>query len=109
MPTNPSSHEHLSDSLDAAAPKEEHFRALFESIDDGVSILQILFNDNDDAIDYLFLVVNRAHHAVTGVGAEVVGKRMSEVRPDADLSVIQRLGKVALTGESVRFEDHDRP
>ena len=103
-----SPHENFSDSRDAAAPKEEHFRALFESIDDGVSILQILFDENDHAIDYRFLAVNRAHHAVSGVGNEVVGKRMSEVKPDVDPSVMQRLGKVALTGESVRFEDYIR-
>ena len=83
---------------------DEHFRALFESIDDGMSILQILFDENDHAIDYRFLAVNRAHHVVTGVGTEVVGKRMSEVKHDLDASVMQRLGKVALTGESVRFE-----
>ena len=88
---------------------EEHFRALFESIDDGVSILQILFDENDHAIDYRFLAVNRAHHALTGVGTEVVGKRMREVKLDIDPSVMQRLGKVALTGESVRFEDYIRP
>ena len=105
----PSQHEHLADNRDAAAPKEEHFRALFESIDDGVSILQILFDENDQAIDYRFLAVNRAHLAVSGAGTEVVGKRMSEVEPDIDPSLLRRLGTVALTGESVRFEDHIRP
>ena len=95
----------------AAAPaaSEEHFRALFESIDDGVSILQILFDENDHAIDYRFLAVNRAYYALSGLGTEVVGKRMSEVKPDIDPSVMQRLGKVALTGESVSFEDYSRP
>ena len=109
MRTVPSSHEQLSDSSDAGAPTEEHFRALFESIDDGVSILQILFDENDHAIDYRFLAVNRAHHAVSGVGTEVVGKRMSEVEPDIDPLLTRRLGAVALTGESVRFEDYVRP
>ena len=109
MRTIPSPPEHLSGNGDAAAPKDEHFRALFDSIDDGVSILQILFDENDHAVDYRFLAVNRAHHAVSGVGTEVVGKRMSEVKPDIDPSVMQRFGKVALTGESVRFEDYVRP
>ena len=109
MRTVCSPHENLSGSRDAAVAKEEHFRALFESIDDGVSILQILFDEKDHAIDYRFLAVNRAHHAVSGVGTEVVGKLMSEVKPDIDPSVMQRLGAVALTGESVRFEDYIHP
>ena len=106
--TVPSQHEHLSGSRDAAAPTDKHFRALFESIDDGVSILEILFDESDHAIDYRFLAVNRAHHAVSGVGTEVVGKRMSEVKPAIDPSMMQRLGNVALTGEAVRFEDYIR-
>ena len=109
MRTIPSLHEHLLGSEDAAAAKEEHFRALFESIDDGVSILQILFDEKDHAIDYRFLAVNRAHHAVSGLGTEVVGKRMSELQLDIDSSLMRRLGTVALTGESVRFEDCVRP
>jgi len=94
---------------DAAAIKEEHFHALFESIDQSVSILEILFDESDVAIDYRFVAVNRAHHAMCGVGPEAVGKRISEVMPDIDPAVIQRLGKVALTGEPARFEQFIRP
>ena len=105
----PSPHQHLSGSQEAAATTDEHFRTLFESIDEGVSILEIVFDENDNAMDYRFLAVNPPHHAMTGVGSEVTRKRISEMTPGIGPSVIQRLGKVALTGESVRFEDHDRP
>ena len=103
--------EFLAEGGNTGAPtaSEEHFRALFEAIDEGMSILQILFDDSDKAIDYRFLAVNRAHPAMTGMATEVVGKRISDVMPDIDPSVIQRLGKVALTGESARFEDYIRP
>ena len=94
---------------DTAVASDEPFRELFESIDEGVATLEVLFDENDRAIDYRFLAVNRAYHAVSGMGGEVVGKRVSEVLPDIDPSVIQRMGKVALSGEPSRFEDFIHP
>ena len=92
-----------------AAASDEPFRALFESIDEGVATLEVLFDENHRAVDYRFLAVNRAHKTMSGFGSEVVGKRISEVMPDIDPSVIQRIGKVALSGEPVRFEEFIRP
>ena len=94
---------------DTTAASEEPFRALFESIDDGVSALEVLVDENGRAIDYRFLAVNRAHQAICGLGSDVVGKCISEVMPDIDPSVIQRIGRVALSGKPVRFEDFIRP
>ena len=88
---------------------DEHLRALFESFDEGVATLEVLFEESDRAIDYRFLAVNRAYQVMSGLGSEVVGKRIREVTPDLDPSVIRRLGKVALTGELVRFEDYIPP
>ena len=101
-------HSSLGAGNTAAAP-DEPFRALFESIDDGVAIFEVLFDEGGRAIDYRFLAVNRAHEVMSGLGHDVVGKCISEVVPDIDPSVIQRMGKVALNGEPVRFEDFVRP
>ncbi|WP_188708114.1 GAF domain-containing protein [Polaromonas eurypsychrophila] len=90
---------------DTAHASDEPFRALFESIDEGVATIEVLFDENGHAIDYRYLAVNRAHQAMSGLGSEVVGKRISEVMPDIDPSVIQRIGKVAFSGEPSRFED----
>ena len=92
-----------------AAASDEPFRELFESIDEGVATLEVLFDKSDRAIDYRFLAVNRAYHAVSGMSGEVVGKRISELIPDINPSVIQRVGKVAHDGEPVRFEDFIHP
>ena len=94
---------------DTAAASDEPFRALFESLDEGVSALEVLVDQNGRPIDYRFLAVNRAHQVMSGLGSDVVGKCISEVMPDIDPSVIQRIGKVALSGEPVRFEAFIRP
>ena len=90
---------------DTAAAAGQPFRALFESMGEGAATLEVLFDENGRAVDYRYLDVNRAHQGLSGLGSEVVGKCISEVMPDIDPCVIQRIGKVALSGEPVRFED----
>ncbi|MBC7436291.1 MAG: GAF domain-containing protein [Bdellovibrionales bacterium] len=102
-------HDAQPGAADTASASDEPFRALFESLDQGVATLEVLFDEHGHAIDYRFLAVNRAHQAISGLGSEVVGKRFSEVMPGIDPSVIQRIGKVALSGESLRFEDFISP
>ena len=85
---------------------EEKYRSLFESIDEGVGTIEVLFDENEKAVDYRFLDINAAHEAMSGVGRDVIGKRGSEVIPALEQSVIDRLGQVALTGQSIRFEDY---
>ena len=92
-----------------AAVSDEPFRALFESIDEGVSVLEVLVDQSGRPVDYRFLAVNPAHQVISGLGSDVVGKCISEVIPDIDPSVIERIGKVALGGEPVRFEEFIRP
>ena len=83
----------------------EHFRALFESIDEGVVIMEVLFDDHGKAIDCKVLDINSAHEAKSGVGRDVVGKCISEYMPNIEQSLIDRLGQVALTGQPIRFEE----
>ena len=101
--------EEIPGTRDATFTSDEPFRALFDSIDDGVAALKVIVDENGRAIDYRFLAVNGAHQVLSGLGSDVVGKCISEVVPDIDPSVIQRIGKVALTGKPVRFEELIRP
>ncbi|HUR41689.1 MAG TPA: PAS domain S-box protein [Verrucomicrobiae bacterium] len=90
---------------DAATASEEHFRALFESIDEGVATIEVYFDEQDKAIDYKILEINAAHEAMSGLGRDIIGKRVREVVPEIEQSVIDRVGQVALTGEPLRFEE----
>ena len=92
----------------ASAASKEQFRAPCELFDEGVSTLEVQFDESDQAIDYRFLNVNEAHQAMTGLGAEVIGKYISEVMPDMDPSVLQQIGQVARAGEPIRFEKYIR-
>lgn len=60
--------------------------------------------------DYIFLEINSAFEDITGLKREdVVGKKVTEVLPGLEKSEfdwISVYGKVACTGESVRFENY---
>jgi len=82
---------------------EERYRTLFESVDQGFCILEMIFDDANRPIDYRFLEMNRMFEQHTGlVGG--AGKTAREMVPTLDSFWFETYGKVALTGEPVRFE-----
>jgi signal transduction histidine kinase len=89
----------------ALAHTEERYRTLFNSIDEGYCVIEMLFDAQDLPVDYRFLEVSQSFEAQTGL-AGVVGKTILELIPDLELKWLQTYGKVALTGESIRVEDY---
>lgn len=87
---------------DALRESEERYRSLFESIDEGFCVMDVLFNDEGEAVDYRFLEVNPAFEHQSGL-SHAVGRRMLELVPHLEPAWLARYGKVATTGEPVRF------
>jgi PAS domain S-box-containing protein len=86
---------------------EERYRTLFESMDEGFCIIDMIFDSEGRADDYRFVEINPAFIKHTGlVGA--AGKRVRELVPDLDRHWFDIYGRVALTGEPVRFEEESR-
>ncbi|WP_442943233.1 PAS domain S-box protein [Nostoc sp.] len=83
---------------------EERYRTLFESIDEGFCIIEVLFDENDTPIDYRFLEINPIFEQQTGL-RQAVGKTARQLVPDLEDHWIQIYGQVALTGEPARFEN----
>ena len=83
---------------------EARYRALFDSIDAGFCVIEVLFDELGRPVDYRFLEVNRAFERHTGL-RDVVGRRMRELAPAHEEHWFRLYGRVALTGERIRFED----
>jgi PAS domain S-box-containing protein len=83
---------------------EERYRTLFESIDEGFSVIEVLFDENDKPIDYRFLEVNPAFENQTGL-QQATGKTVRQLVPNLEDDWVEIYGKIALTGESLRFEN----
>src|SRR5215831_14694122 len=83
---------------------EEKYRVLFDSIDEGFCVIEVLFDDAHNVLDYRFLEINRVFEKQTGI-SNTVGRRMREIAPTLEEHWFQIYGQVALTGESRRFQN----
>ncbi|MEP0919117.1 PAS domain-containing protein [Leptolyngbya sp. DQ-M1] len=89
---------------EALRQSEERYRSLFNSIDEGFAVIELLFDDADKAIDYRFVEVNPIFEQQAGL-KNAVGKTIREFVPDLESHWFEIYGRVALTGEPVRFEN----
>jgi PAS domain S-box-containing protein len=83
---------------------EERYRTLFESVDQGFCIFEMIFDEQERPVDYRFLEMNQMFEAHTGLH-DAVGKTAKEMIPNLDGYWFDTYGRVALTGEPVRFEN----
>jgi PAS domain S-box-containing protein len=82
---------------------EERYRTLFESMDQGFGIVEMLFDEGEHPVDYRFLEMNTMFERHTGL-VNAIGKTAREMVPALDRFWFDTYGRVALTGEAVRFE-----
>ena len=80
-------------------------RSLFESIDEGYCIIEMLFDEHDRPVDYRFLSINPAFEKHTGLSG-ALGRRMRELAPGHEAHWFETYGRIALTGEPARFQNH---
>ena len=89
-----------------AAESETRYHTLFNSIDDGFCVVEVIF-DAGRPVDYRFLETNPAFLGQTGL-AEVVGRTARETVPGLEEHWFDTYGRVAATGEAVRFQNGSR-
>ncbi|KQY00771.1 diguanylate cyclase [Massilia sp. Root133] len=83
---------------------EERYRTLFEAIDEGVCVIEMLYDDAGIPSDYRFIEVNPAFVKATGL-AHAVGRTMRSLVPQHEAHWFETYGRVAATGEPVHFVD----
>ncbi len=91
---------------EALRKSEEKYRLLFDSIDEAVSTLELIFDENDKAVDFTILDSNPAMSKVTGLPInEVQGKTAKEILPNLDQFWLETYEQVVKTGKPIRFEN----
>ena len=80
------------------------YRTLFESMDEGFCIIELLFDPDGRPIDFRYLEVNPAFERHNGL-YHATGRTIRELAPDIETRWFDIYGKVATTGESIRFEE----
>ena len=81
---------------------EERYRSLFNSIDEGFCVIEVLFDGDCNPVDYRFLETNPAFEKQTGLH-DAVGKCVRTLVPQLEAHWFETYGRVALTAESIRF------
>jgi PAS domain S-box-containing protein len=83
---------------------EERYQTLFNSIDEGFCIVEMVFNSDCKPIDYCFLEINSSFERQTGLH-NAKGKLMRSLVPNHEDYWYQMYGNVALTEQPVRFSN----
>jgi PAS domain S-box-containing protein len=81
---------------------EERYRSLFESIDAGFCVIEMIYDEQQRPVDYRFLEVNPAFERQTGLKAPLA-KTMRGHVPDHEQYWFDTYANVAETGEPRRF------
>jgi PAS domain S-box-containing protein len=81
---------------------EERYRSLLNSMDVGFCVIEILFDDGGRPVDFRFLETNPAFEKQSGL-SDAVGKCVRTLVPQLETHWFETYGRVALTGESIRF------
>ncbi|TRW26454.1 PAS domain S-box protein [Flavobacterium zepuense] len=91
--------------INAAITKkaEEKYLSLFNSIDQGFCIIEMLFDENDHPHDYIFLEYNPAFEKQTGL-KDARGKRIKDMNPHHEQHWFDLYGGIAKNMEPLYFE-----
>ena len=94
--------------VEAFGADRKQLTHLFSKMLNGFAYHRIVTNANGKPIDYIYLEVNDAFENATGLKKEnIIGKKVTEVLPGIEqdpVGWIDIYGKVAQTGEPVRFK-----
>lgn len=97
----------------ALLESEEKYRSLFEHMQNGLALHEMVYDEAGNPIDYKFLTVNKAFEEQTNLSEEsIIGKRVSQVLPGIEndpFDWIGKYGQVVSTGESIFFENYAEP
>src|SRR5687767_14153050 len=88
----------------ALVENESKYRSLFETMDQGFCVIEMIFDQNIKPVDYRFIDVNPVFESLSGL-KNAKGKTAKELVTGIEEKWFHIYGKVALTGESTRFTE----
>ena len=98
---------------EALRKSEEEYSSLFSNMIDGFAYCQMIFDEKDEPVDFVYLQINDAFERITGLKREmVVRKKVTQAIPGiktANPELFEIYGRVALTGQKEKFEVFFKP
>lgn len=82
---------------------DARYKLLFDAIDEGFCIIEVIFDTDNRPVDYMFIEGNDAFLDQSGL-TDPVGKTMRTLQPDIEDKWIATYGRIAMSGVAERFE-----
>lgn len=96
-------------SLEWEVASEKQFQQLFENMEQGFALHEMVYDSNGVPYDYRFILINKAFNKLTVENAyDFIGKTVKQVLPAVEPIWIANYGKVATTGEPMQFEHYSQ-
>jgi PAS domain S-box-containing protein len=97
----------LKDEIRLKERTQQDLRDVLDSMSEGFALHEIILDENEKPIDYRFKYVNPSFESFVGISSEnLIGKTVLEVFPGTESYWIEKYGRVALTGESIKFSNY---
>ena len=97
----------------ALRDSEKKYRSLFDNMLDGFAFCRMIFDEQNNPVDFVYLEINDAFERLTGLKREaVVGKKVTEAIPGTEKTnpeLFEIYGRVALTCRKERFDIFFKP
>lgn len=89
---------------------EKRYRKLYSSMNEGVAVHRLIYDDNNDPVDYEIVDVNESFEKILGVKKEdIVGKKATEIYNTNKAPYLDIYSEVAQKGDSTNFETFFEP
>ncbi|WP_287587158.1 PAS domain S-box protein [Candidatus Borrarchaeum sp.] len=89
---------------------EKKYHSVYDSMNEGVALHQIIYDEQGETVDYTIIDVNPAYESITGLKREkAVGSRASELYGIGNSPYLDIYAKVAATGQPTSFETYFPP
>ena len=103
----------MSSRAEIECASSEDYRSLFENMLNGFAYCRMIFDDQGNPVDFVYLQVNDAFEKLTGLKKEVVvGKKVTKSIPgikEAHPELFEIYGRVAVSGTGEKFELFFKP
>ncbi len=93
--------------LDVVQTKEKQYRQLFDNMNQGFALYDIIRREDNYPVDYRYMAINPAFETLTGMKSEdILGKTMKEFFPEAEGYWYDTFAQVTITGKPIQFQNY---
>jgi len=85
----------------------DEYPVIFNSIEEGISIIEKVEKRHKERIDYKYVFTNPAFEGMTGLSS-IIGKTMLDVLPGVNDSTMQVYDNIIKTGQPEKFETYEK-